>query len=321
MKKYFAVIISIIFILSYAGSCLAADKFYISQSYEGIENVPWGSINGRMIASIETDPETENSYVKMEYNEQITQAPFYFEAIYPSNWLSSTLRMEDNIVMDFDFRFPGEDAGIYMRERNVDINKIVLRLCIKEGGKLMYGTNGGTGYFYDADGEVFYPGDKWYNAQIIANITTNEEEALQSIYITDLETGKIVTKVENVPLAATADYCNVLTVGSSDTMYFDNVTVMSPDITSITICGEPYPSRKSGELYKYDTRGVTSSGLILKRTNYFNPVWSIFNNVDGVSIDSATGELTISNNAKLSPVILKASYNDTASYYLVEIED
>ncbi len=314
INKITAISIALICALS-SVTALAADN--VIMDVDGTSD-PW-SIHNRLVKSMETDEQTGNKYYKFEYTNPDSAAPLYFETNCPSNGAASTLNISGNVVMSFDINFGGNDAAVYLKKRDTDINDIVLRVCVREGGRLMYGTEGRASYIYDLKNNYFYPGDKWYNVQILANITDDESEAQQSIYVTDKETNELVAKVENKPLAKAVSKCNLLTVGASCTMYIDDIIVMNPDVQDITIAGNPYPKRpETGtSMYSYYTKGKTSSGISLYKVE--DAAWSLLNDVSGVSI-SEKGVLSVSSTAPIRPIVLKAELNGKTAYYLVEIE-
>jgi hypothetical protein len=296
----------------------ASDTTYINMDFT-YGSTDLFSNNGRVLKSIETDETTGNKYLKLAYNNPADTAPRYFDINYPSNGPSSTLRISGEIIMNFDVKFEGDDAAVYLKRRQEDINDIALRVCVREGGRLMYGTNNSLGYFHGANGDYFYPENKWYTVQIQANITDDASKALQSIYVTEKETKKLVTKIENQPITKPVPYCTILSVGASSTMCLDNIAVLNPDITGITISGDPYPSKSSGiRKYPYYTKAVTASGQMI----YTTPsTWEIESSAGGVSIDPQTGELSVTSSAPVAPVIIKATHGTAVSRYLVEIEE
>lgn len=314
INKITAISIALICALS-SVTALAADN--VIMDVDGTSD-PW-SIHNRLVKSMETDEQTGNKYYKFEYTNPDSAAPLYFETNCPSNGAASTLNISGNVVMSFDINFGGNDAAVYLKKRDTDINDIVLRVCVREGGRLMYGTEGRASYIYDLKNNYFYPGDKWYNVQILANITDDESEAQQSIYVTGKETNELVAKVENKPLAKAVSKCNLLTVGASCTMYIDDIIVMNPDVQDITIAGNPYPKRPGTgtSMYSYYTKGKTSSGISLYKVE--DAAWSLLNDVSGVSI-SEKGVLSVSSTAPIRPIVLKAELNGKTAYYLVEIE-
>ena len=314
INKITAISISLICLLS-SVTVFAADNVIIN--LDGVSG--YWSEHGKLQKSIETDESTGNQYYKFEYINPESTAPFYFETDFPSSGASSSLNIKGNVVMSFDVNFGGDDAGIYLKERYPDVNNIVLRVCVREGGRLMYGTDGRVRYIYDLNNEYFYPGDKWYNVQILANITDDESEARQSIYVTDKETNELVAKVEDQPLAKAVSNCNLIMVGASCTMYLDDIIVMNPDVQDITIAGNPYPKRPTeGTLtYSYYTKGKTSSGISLYKVE--NATWSLLNDIEGISINEE-GVLSVSSTAPIRPIVLKAELNGKTAYYLLEIE-
>lgn len=314
INKIMAISIALICILS-SITVFAADDIMIDVDGEYDE---W-SIHNRLLKSIETDEQTGNKYYKFEYTNPDSEAPMYFETNFPASGAASSLRISGNVVMSFDINFGGNDAAVYLKQRYPDINDIVLRVCVREGGRLMYGTDGRVSYIYDLNNNYFYPRDKWYNIQILANITEEASEARQSIYVTDKETNELVAKVENKPLAKAVSFCNLLTVGASCTTYMDNIIVMYPDVQDITIAGNPYPKRpETGtSRYSYYAKGKTSSGISLYKVK--NASWSLLNDVSGVSV-SESGVLSVSSTAPIRPIVLKAELNGNTAYYLVEIE-
>lgn len=316
INKIMAVSIALVCILN-SITIFAADNVEIDVDGNYDPN-PW-SEHSRLIKSIETDTQTGNQYYKFEYTNPDSEAPMYFETNYPKEGAASTLNISGNVVMSFDINFSGNDAAVYLKQRYPEVNDIALRVCVREGGRLMYGTEGGVRYIYDLKNNYFYPGDKWYNVQILANITDDETAARQSIYVTDKETNELVAKVENKPLAKAVSYCNLLTVGASCTMYIDDIIVMNPDVQDITIAGNPYPKRPSTgtSKYTYYTKGKTSSGISLYKVD--DAAWSLVNDVDGVSI-STSGVLTVSATAPIRPIVLKAELDGKTAYYLLEIE-
>lgn len=89
-----------------------------------------------------------------------------------------------------------------------------MRIGTKENGRLVYGCDGGTRYFYNSTGGYFVVEDgRWYNIQIIENITADESLAKQSIYISDKLTGELLTKAEDVALVKAVSECNLVVVG------------------------------------------------------------------------------------------------------------
>lgn len=318
INKIISISIAVICMLS-SITAFAADNVIIN--LDGSSGY-WSS-NKNLIKTVETDEQTGNKYFKFEYSNPTATAPLYFESTYPSSGASSTLKMSGNIVMSFDVKFEGDDGAIYLKDRRPSINDIVIRICVNEGGRLMYGTKRDNGYkiehFYDENGDYFVPGDKWYNVQVLANITENESEALQSIYITDIEANELVTKAENKPLVKAVANCNIIMAGASCTMGLDNVIVMNPDVQDVIIAGNPYPKRPTSGTarYSYYTKGKTSTGLSLYKVE--DAEWSLLNDVDGVTI-SNNGILSVEATAPIRPIVIKAELNGSVEYYLVEIE-
>ena len=208
-----------------------------------------------------------------------------------------------------------------MKERKPSVNNIVLRVGTRSDGRLVYGTSDGVSFFLDNNRNYFYIQDKWYNIQIVANITADEAYAKQSIYITDKFTGELEAKVENVPLNIAVASCNLVMIGTSHQVDLDNLIIEQSDTQDMRIVGSPYPvcGRKSS----YTVRSISKSGVALFNNNVA-PTWSLLHTVKGVTIDPTTGVLTVASNASLSPVIIKADavINDVSKtrYYLVEIE-
>jgi hypothetical protein len=277
----------------------------------------------RSTRTIETDSETGNKFIRFTYNTENTEAPLYSEDMYPTSGAYSNLDITGNIVMSFDVHFGNNDGTIYLKNRHAGVNDIVLRVGARDDGRLVYGSDGGVKYFYRySNGDYFkIDSEKWYNVQIMANITSNSENAKQSIYIFDKQTGILLSKAENVSLNKAVSSCNLVMVGTSHYVDLDNLIIEESDIQSLRIVGTPYPA--CGNTNEYSVRGITKSGVALYK-NDITPVWSLVNNITGVFIGEVTGELITAENASLSPAIIKASAEIDGVlkdwYYLVEIE-
>ena len=92
-------------------------------------------------------------------------------------------------------------------------------------GRLQYGTNGGRRTFFDENEQYINPIDRWLHIRIIANISENNDEAKQTIYVTDRNTGELISTVENKALASDVSYCNMITIGGSSEVDIDNIIV------------------------------------------------------------------------------------------------
>ena len=196
---------------------------YFNMDFEsGVTSSSWGN-NGRGIISSVTYG--DNTYMKVDYENESNTAPRYFEVFSPSSGAYSPLNISGNIEMSFDVMFTGNDADVYLKRRAEDINDIVLRIACKEGGRLQYGTNGGRGTFYDSNHDYVNPLSRWLHVRIVANISTDEEVAKQSIYVTDRDTGELVTSVENIALTTNVPKCNLFMIGGSSTVNIDNILV------------------------------------------------------------------------------------------------
>lgn len=274
----------------------------------------------RSIKTIETDPLTDNKYIKFQYTDKEGAAPAYTTDMYPSSGAYSSLNIRGEIVMSFDIFFGNGSGSVYLKERKPGVDKIVLRIGTKEGRRLIFGTASDTGYLYNKNGDYFEVQDKWYNIQIIANITTDASVAKQSIYVTDKLTGELETKVENIALYKEAEMCNVISTSTSQYMYLDNLIVDDAITSKINIVGNPYP--RYNQSNTYTSRSLTKAGVPLFSSRPI--IWSLAQPITGVSINATSGVLSVAYNSPLCPVIIKAQSANgeyqAEQQYLVEIE-
>lgn len=196
---------------------------YFNMDFEnGVNASDWIN-NGRGVISSSSDD--NNTYMQINYVNESGDKPNYFEISNPTNWYYSNTKISGLTEMSFDVKFGGIDGDIYLKQRAEDINKIVLRICCKEVGRLQYGTNGGRRTFFDENEQYINPIDRWLHIRIIANISENNDEAKQTIYVTDRNTGELISTVENKALASDVSYCNMITIGGSSEVDIDNIIV------------------------------------------------------------------------------------------------
>ena len=196
---------------------------YFNMDFEnGVNASDWIN-NGRGVISSSSDD--NNTYMQINYVNESGDKPNYFEISNPTNWYYSNTKISGLTEMSFDVKFGGIDGDIYLKQRAEDINKIVLRICCKEVVRLQYGTNGGRRTFFDENEQYINPIDRWLHIRIIANISENNDEAKQTIYVTDRNTGELISTVENKALASDVSYCNMITIGGSSEVDIDNIIV------------------------------------------------------------------------------------------------
>lgn len=182
----------------------------------------WGN-NGKGVLSRESDSDG-NTYLKIDYSNPNDTSPKYFDIYSPSTGAYTGTQISGNIEMSFDVQFEGGDADIMFKRRQPGIDNIILRICSKEGNRLMYGTNGGRNYFSNSNGWINSL-NTWYTIEIAANITTNSSTAKQDIKVINKDTGEVVASVTNANLQNNDSFGNLLEIGGSCTVNIDNIAI------------------------------------------------------------------------------------------------
>ncbi|MDO5397949.1 MAG: C1 family peptidase [bacterium] len=202
------------------GTNTVSGTCYLYMDFESSTGT-WGN-NGKGILSQITD--SGNKYLKIDYSNPNDTTPQYFEIYNPSSGAYSGIQMSGNIEMTFDVKFEGGDADIILKRRQPDIDNTVLRVSSKEGGRLMYGTDGSRTYFNDKNGWMSSL-NKWLTIEITANITSDSTQAKQSIKVIDKATGEVLSTVNNAKLQNNDSFCNLLVIGGSCTVDVDNIAI------------------------------------------------------------------------------------------------
>lgn len=182
----------------------------------------WGN-NGKGVLSTEKEAD-ENSYLKIDYSNSDNTAPTYFEVYNPSSGAYSSTQMTGNIEMCFDVKFEGKDADVILKRRQPGIDNMVLRVCSKETGRLMYGSGDVRKYFSNNNGWVNSV-DTWFTVEISANITSDSTKAYQNITVKNRDTGEVISTISNMPLNNTDSFCNLFVIGGSCTVDIDNIAI------------------------------------------------------------------------------------------------
>ncbi len=178
---------------------------------------------------------------------------------------------------------------------------------VKNYNRLQYDSNDSLCFFLTPSGEYLsIEAERWYSVTMSIDLQNN----LQSIFIFDRDTNKMLARVENVALKTEITSINTVTFSGTTAMGIDNVDIGDLEGDKSYIYGQGYVERpKSGSAdYKYSHYALTTdSSKILPMLN--DTQWSLESKVSGVTL-SSDGILTVSSDAQLRPVIIKAVCED-----------
>lgn len=291
----------------------SVDSTYVNDTFENNSISGWSDLSkDRGQVSVQTE-EDGNRYMQIAYNEAGVDPHLYYD-------MKCTEATVNTVAQaDFDIRFSEvntvKNGHVQLKNRTgsgAAQSKHASRL-LKNYDRLRYNA---AGTFYDFTKENGDPlkieAGKWYTVKMIANL----EEGWQSIYIRDRDTDVLLAKTERVPTCEEITEVNMVTFMGNTTMDVDNVRMTKIALKDLYVKGNPYPAKGS---YTYTAYGLSSSGL--PSYNLADVTWSLENETPGVSIDPATGQLTVGADAQTTSIVVQAARpsGETAKY-LVDIE-
>lgn len=314
MKKG-KIIILVVLILSVVAlsiiPSLASNEMVLDNTFEDSSSSAWVDKTGRGVKTIETEA-SGNKYLAMTSN-----ATKYYD------YRALNTNMSGLLCFDYDIQFPKDNMEIQIR--NVVNNSATGFTMAARIRKVAYYLE----YYSDGKYEKMLDTNRnwlnlnntniWYHIKMILDTVSGT----QSIYLTERDTGRLVSSVENVPFMAQCSSVNYFGVSSENKVCMDNVKFIKMDVKALKVTGETYPVKSDTQTktYQYSCNNITSSNSIGDIAD--DVVWSIEKPVTGVSINAQTGILTIEPTAKLVPVMIKVAKKNAPSVkgsYLVDIE-
>lgn len=309
MKKkiFFTLILIIALMLSpvvYAGN-----KLFVDDEFNNADSLEhWEDNTNRGIKELVV--EGGNSYMKMS-----AVSSFF-------NYQANDIYSMNRLYCSFDVKFTNNNMEVQLREsKDISASGFTIAGRIrKNAGYIEYFSDGKYSKLCDLSGKWLKLNDtsQWYTIKMICDIPKNT----YSIYLSNSNTGKIIGQVENVQFFGKCNYINYFAFSSTDTLCVDNVRIEEIDVDNINIKGEYYPkiSNTSNLSYTYKVlaKDENNKDFIVEGVK-----WSLNRKIEGVTINSTTGELTIENNAKPGIFLIYAEniiYSDIKKSFLIDIE-
>lgn len=288
---------------------MASDEVILDNTFEDSSTSAWNDMTNRGVKIIETE-DSGNRYLALTSN---TDSYYDYRAL--------KTEISGIIYFDFDIKFTSESMGLHIKDytdRSAKGSVMAARIS-KYAYYIEYYSENKKYKLLTPTGSWLQLKnvEPWYHIQMI--LDTNAH--IQSIYLTERDTGKLVGLVEDVPMTNPCDSINYFAISSSDKLCLDNVKIVQADITTLKIIGETYPIETSqGATYQYQCVGINKQK---EEIDAGDVVWSLQKPVSGVSIDSDTGVLTIREGTMPRPVVILATKKHAPSVhtsFLIDIE-
>ena len=262
-------------------------------------NLPgWYALYGNADQTIEEE-ENGNKYLKISYNGEENRGRDYYDVKVKDIYLSGIVQIDYDIMYTEN---ETEKNGDMQVKHRTGPGKSETTFIARVGKNMKYfrlnEQNGMYGPVRDLNGEVLeiVPGH-WYSMKFILDLKQDR----QILYVFDRDSGEILS-YGSWKNTITPDITpNMITFSSGTDMCLDNVRIYKTSCDSGRILGAPYLS--SGTQTKYYYMGTTEYGDITAPKDI--PVtWSLEMPISGVTVDSETGTVTVSDNPEPGPVVL-----------------
>lgn len=288
----------------------ASDQVLLDNTFEDGSTSSWIDDTGRGNKTIETE-DSGNKYLAL------TSTSSYF------NYQALDSSVSGLIYFEFDVKFTTNNMEVQIRKKvnNGAAGYTMAGRIRKNAYYIEYFSDGKTVKLLDTNGGWLQVKDvsKWYHVKM----TLDTNASMQSIYLSERDTGAMLGKTENVPFMGECDSVNYFAVSSSDKVCMDNVKITKSDVKALKITGEPYPKKSvTGTVtYQYTCKNINNAGNVTNDAD--DVVWSLAKPAAGVSINADTGVLSVQDTAKPVPVMIQAVKKNAPSIrgtYLVDIE-
>lgn len=302
MKKLIVIISAAVLV---AGSIWTYSAFgeavNISYDFENGSYSGWEALYGNANKSIETETDG-NKFLRLSYNGKANRGREYYDVkvqdMYDPNGM---------LQIDYDVMYPENETGKngemqvkYRTGPGSSESTFVARVGKNMKYFRLNNSDGGYDAVKNIEGETLEiePGN-WYSVRFILDLDNNK----QILYILDRDKHELLSygTWSNTITADTTP--NMVTFSSGTDMCLDNVKIYNTSSDGGCIFGEPYLSSSSEK--QYFMLGLTEYGNETVLMN-FPVVWSLDTQLNGVSIDSSTGKVTVGDNPEPGPIIIKA---------------
>lgn len=271
----------------------------------------WNDTTGRGTSSMSED----GLYMVFDSSVTDDSIPSYYE--YKYNLQNK--KLQGRFGLDFDIKFSQDNMELQLREvRNNSATGYTMGSRLRKNGKYIeYFSEGQTVKLLNTDGSwlTVEDIDKIYHIKLLLNTDKNT----QSLYLYEKTSNTLLGKVENIPLYAPVEYINSIGFSSSNTLLVGK-SIMGTQfgLQSIEIEGVLNPI-SVGSSTQYQVSGIGELG---DKCMNVDCIWSIEPPIDGIEINSDTGELTISDIVIVDRFTIKAvNKRDVKMYdtYIVEL--
>lgn len=305
-KIFAALTMSMVLMLSTAAQ--AGNQLFINDEFDNSDSLEhWEDNTNRGNKELAFDG--ENAYMKM------TATSSFF------NYQAKDVYATGRLYCSFDVKFTDNNMEVQLRESK-DISAsgfTVAGRLRKNVGYIEYFSDGKYIKLNDTTGNWLKISDvsSWYRIKMVCDIPRNK----YSIYLMN-NAGKTIGQAENVPFFGKCNYINYFAFSSTDVLCIDNVRIEEIDTDNIKVKGTYYPkiSSNGDAAYNY---AVIAKDENNKDFTVEGVKWSLNRNVDGITINSTTGELTIEKNARPGIFLINAEniiYPDIKKSFLIDVE-
>ncbi|MCH5210574.1 MAG: hypothetical protein J1F01_06370 [Oscillospiraceae bacterium] len=260
----------------------------------------WQSLYGNADYEFLTE-DSGNKYLKLTYNGNEGRDRTYFDVpAYKGTYITSK-----TIQATYDVKYSeiksSRNGEIQFKERTgpgSSETTIVARVAKDQG----YFQVRGTGFqrIKDLNGQYLpVEVDRWYTIRVVVDLANH----LQSVYISDRDTGSLLALYENFATSSDIDSINMISFSSTTDMCLDNVKIYEPSCESGYIYGNPYIKKGTKSTFYFVGQGSDGDVTTMPTGT---TTWSLEKSKTGVSINGTTGVLTTSSSIEPGIVIIKA---------------